>query len=367
MDDFIPGLELSRRFYQEIVRQLLDEYFPEVTYSAALLGHGSEVLGFDTERSMDHHWGPQLQLFLAEDDHQRYSSDIRSVLSDRLPRTFLGYPTSFTEPDEEGVQLLEEENSGPINHRVITCPIRSFFENILGINPYDEIDVTDWITFPQQEPLGITSGEVFYDGLDELNRILDKFRYYPKDVWLYLLACQWMKISQEEAFAGRCAEVGDEIGLRIITARQVRELMRLCFLLEKRYMPYSKWLGTAFSQLRCSGEMTPIFRGVLNVTDWKETEKWFSLAYEFVGNLHNSLEITRPVEVRVSSYFERPYSVINAERFYRATVETIEDEKVKSIKSLIGSVDQFVDSTDFLTDTRLFRALKRIWHNISVI
>ena len=33
------------------------------------------------------------------------------------------------------------------------------------------------------------------------------------ELWLYRLACQWKRISQEEAFMGRCADVGDELGM----------------------------------------------------------------------------------------------------------------------------------------------------------
>ncbi|MGR3936917.1 hypothetical protein LCH29_29095 [Streptomyces sp. BRA346] len=51
---FVPGLELSRRFYLEAVRPLLDEAAPGTTHSAARLGSDSEVLGFDTARSADH-------------------------------------------------------------------------------------------------------------------------------------------------------------------------------------------------------------------------------------------------------------------------------------------------------------------------
>ena len=36
-------------------------------YAAALLGPGSEVAGFDTQRSTDHDWGPRLQVFLSDD------------------------------------------------------------------------------------------------------------------------------------------------------------------------------------------------------------------------------------------------------------------------------------------------------------
>ena len=66
MDDnlptFTPGVELARRFYWEAVRPVLDAEFPGLKHSAALIGTGSEVLGFDTPMSADHHWGPRHDL-----------------------------------------------------------------------------------------------------------------------------------------------------------------------------------------------------------------------------------------------------------------------------------------------------------------
>ncbi|WP_217211219.1 hypothetical protein [Streptomyces sp. AC550_RSS872] len=38
-DTFTPGLELSRRFYTEAVRPLLEEAAPGVPHSARTLGH----------------------------------------------------------------------------------------------------------------------------------------------------------------------------------------------------------------------------------------------------------------------------------------------------------------------------------------
>ncbi|MGM1065773.1 hypothetical protein [Saccharothrix sp. Mg75] len=69
-EQFLPGLELSRRFYREAVEPLVREHFGEVPHSAARIGPGSEVLGFDTERSADHERGPRLQLFLDPDDRR---------------------------------------------------------------------------------------------------------------------------------------------------------------------------------------------------------------------------------------------------------------------------------------------------------
>ena len=64
-----------------------------------------------------------------------------------------------------------------------------------------------------------------------------------------VLSCQWSRIAEEEAFPGRCAEAGDELGSAVVTARLARELMRLWLLMHRRYPPYSKWLGSAFAQV----------------------------------------------------------------------------------------------------------------------
>lgn len=45
---FIPGLSLAADTYHEAVRPILDATHPGLVHSAALLGPGSEVLGFDT-------------------------------------------------------------------------------------------------------------------------------------------------------------------------------------------------------------------------------------------------------------------------------------------------------------------------------
>ena len=107
----------------------------------------------------------------------------------------------------------------------------------------------DWLAAPQQLLLEVTAGAVFHDGLEELGAVRETLAWYPDDVWLWLLACQWRRLDQEEPFVGRTAEVGDELGSRILAARLARDLMRLCFLLERRYAPYSKWLGSAFARL----------------------------------------------------------------------------------------------------------------------
>ena len=92
---FVSGRELSKRFYQEQVRAVLHTAYPDLPYSAALLGPGSEVLGFDDEMSRDHNWEPRVLLFLQDADWARYGEALERSLQEKLPERFAGHPTQF--------------------------------------------------------------------------------------------------------------------------------------------------------------------------------------------------------------------------------------------------------------------------------
>ena len=361
MPDFIPGLKLSELFYSEAAKPILDHYFPQVAYSAGLLGWGSEVLGYDDVQSSDHHWGPRFLLFLSADDYNRYNKDIRETLSLNLPHRFKGYATNFGEPDEIGVRLPSETDSGPVNHMIIIETIESFFGWYLGCNPYEPLTAADWLSFSEHKLLAVTSGKVFHDGLGELEEIRRKFHYYPRDVWLYQIVAQWIKIFEDREFISRCGDVGDELGSMVVAAHQVSKLMRLCFLMERRYAPYTKWFGTAFKELECASELSPIFSDVLKSSTWKERESNLARAYRVIARMHNALKITRPIVEDVQNYGGRPYVVFESPDLIRDIVSSFTDEQVKAIRHGLGSVNQFVDSTDQLSNNSLLEMLKAVY------
>ncbi|HEX4789704.1 MAG TPA: hypothetical protein VH372_14640 [Actinospica sp.] len=63
----VPGLELAEHHYIEVVAPIADEALGGVPYSAALIGYGSELQGFDTLRSTDHARGPRTLIFLGDE------------------------------------------------------------------------------------------------------------------------------------------------------------------------------------------------------------------------------------------------------------------------------------------------------------
>lgn len=362
---FVKGLELSRLFYFQAVRPILESQFPGLAYSAALLGSGSEVLGYDTEMSSDHHWGPRVMLFTQPGPGLQLYQAIDRAMADQLPLTFLGYPTNFapSNPQDNGVRLLQAVSQGPVAHRVEVSTVSGFFQDYLGVSPQAELSPAGWLTLQEQRLLGVTAGEVYYDGLAPagLEAARARFAYYPTDIWLYLLAAQWMKISQEEPFVGRCGCVGDELGSRLVAARLVGILMRLGFLLEKRYAPYSKWFGTAFNRLACAASFNPLFERVFQAATWQERQAALGPAYELAAELHNRLGITPPLPVQVSNFHGRPFPVIHAETFAEAAASAIQNPQVRALSAYAGSVNQFLDSVDVLDNLELCQRLKGIF------
>ena len=357
MKAFMKGLQFNHLFYTEVVRPILLSHFPRLEYSAALIGWGSEVLGFDDAQSTDHNWGPRFQIFIAREEDEKNHDAIHNVLHRELPPDYLGQPVSFPIVGGEHQSTKADGTS----HNIEVQTIKRYFSSYLGCDPYGEIVVADWLTFPEHKLLAVTSGEVFHDGLNELELIRQKFLYYPRDVWLYLLAGQWEKISEEQAFVGRCGHVGDELGSALIAAKQIKNLMRLCFLMERKYAPYSKWFGTAFNRLACADELNPIFMKVLRAPEWRTRQEFLAIAYEVVARMHNALQITIPLRETAAPYFGRPYLVIGDERYTEELRKLVTDEEVRKIDHNLGSVNQFIDSTDQINDLNIREKLKELY------
>ena len=357
---FIPGLELSARFFRQGVKPVLESHFPHVPFAAARLDFGSEVLGFDTPQSRDHGWGPKVTLFLSHPDHKRYQGKIQKILADELPLEICGYPTNYDVPFSGEAGLLPVEQ-GPVNHWVEVTTVQTFLHSYLGVDTTAGLTPIDWLVLLQQHLATIASGKIFHDDLGHLTNAYEYLGWYPLDIWLYLLANQWRRIDQEEPFMARCGDTGDDLGSRLLAARMVDETMHLCFLMERKYAPYYKWFVTAFRQLSCATELIPIFRRVFNSQSWLERESHLSDAYLVVMEMHNSLGLTPEIEPEIAPFHNRPYQVPHTARFSNALHEAIQSDEVRGLPRNIGALDQFVNSTDILSDPQMGTKFRGIY------
>ncbi|MFF9206341.1 DUF4037 domain-containing protein [Streptomyces sp. NPDC014986] len=242
-----------------------------------------------------------------------------------------------------------QATDGPVHHRVDITDADTWFTAQLGFVPGQDVTAVDWLATPTQRLAEVTAGAVLHDGLGRLAPARARLAWYLHHIWPHLLACQWQRIVQEGAFVGRCGEVDDELGSAVVAGRLVRDLMRLCLLTDRRYPPYSKWLGSAFARIPQAAVLTPVLTAALAATDWHTRVHHLARACETVAAAHNRLGLTGPVDPATSPYHSRPFPALHAERFTAVLTARITDPAAHTLP-LTGTVDQFIDSTDALSD-----------------
>ena len=357
MTKFIKGLDLCESFFNECAKPIIDKFFPNLQYTAGLIGYGSDVLGYDDEVSRDHMWGPRFYMFLRKNDIDK-KDEIFNKFAENLPYIYMGYSVNFTEPDPNdcGVQHPQFINSGKVNPLIFIQTFDEFLIDEIGTADLDNISHLDWIAFSEHRLLSLVSGKLFVDRLN----IRDKIKFYPDDVKLYLIASQWQIISSEQAFVKRCGEVGDEIGSQIICARIAERLMRLCFLYKNTYAPYSKWFGTAFNKLDIDENIKLKINSALKATDLEEHENRLVEAQALVADLHNASGLTDKVDYSVESYFGRDIKIIFTDKFVDAAVERLKGTIFENIP-LIGTMSQFGGLSDFADEKAYYEQIKRVY------
>jgi hypothetical protein len=343
----VSGIELSKRFYEYAVRPLLGGQ----PHAAALLGEGSEVLGFDDVVSTDHDFGPRVQVFLPA------GAPVPSF--EGLPATFEGHPTVFGTSDRNG---------GVPCHQVEVTGAEAFFVRRLGVDPAAGMSLADWLLTPTQTLGTLTAGAVFHDPDGDLARRREALRWYPGDVWRYALAAGWLRVAQEEAFVGRAGAAGDDLGSRLVAARLVRELVRLAFLIERRWAPYPKWLGSGFARLDLATTAGPALAAATAAADWRDREAALVTAASVLAAATNDLGLAAPVDPAPRTYYARDIRVLFADRLTVALTRAITDPEVRAlldrlggrrggpIGTLPGPIDQATDSTEILGDPARCRA-----------
>jgi len=358
----IQGVELSRRFHAEVAGPWLARTFPGLRHAAALIGYGSELLGFDDEMSRDHNWGPRVLVFLGDADFAAHATRIVTSFADAAPAEFLGVPIGMmnrphASPHHPGAL-------GDDRHGLEIWTIGGALAYWAALGRDGPRDNLGWLGIAEQRLLALTAGAVFHDDDGRLTALRERLAWFPRDIWLYKLACQWRRIAEEQAFVGRAGLVGDDLGSRVIAARLAHDVMRMAFLIERRYAPYPKWFGTAFARLPSAPALTPMLDRALAAPDWISRETALAEAYLAVASLHQTRGLPGVFEPRLGPYFERPFTVINAEEIMAAIRAEIADPAIRALP-VIGSLDQIMDSTPVVeAPLRARRAMAALFDDV---
>lgn len=328
----LPGIELARGFYFDVVQKLID-----APHTAALLGEGSDVLGYDQPRSTDHTWGPRVQIFVQPAEVDR----VAAAIDESLPAEYRGYPVQFYAWQTQSVK-----------HHVEVTTLERWLEAHLRISGVDELTPAKWMALPQHHLLQFIAGAVFQDDTGELTDTKHQLSWYPTDVWLWTMASQWHLIGNTQHLIERTAEAMDFRGSTLIAVHLVRLIMELSFLQERRYWPYPKWFGTAFAELDIAPVLGPILDTALR-SAYATQHAELNRALLLLGDRHNTLGLTEVVAPAVGDYevginnAVRPYQVMNAGKFANACKQAIQDESLRRLPC-VGTIDQLTHADDLL-------------------
>ncbi|GAB2453977.1 DUF4037 domain-containing protein [Streptosporangium sandarakinum] len=335
MFDFVPGLPLSRGFYEQVAGPAL----AGVPHAAALLGEGSEVLSFDTPASAGPRHGVRLVVLTGPGQ----SEAVRATLGHALPPSYGGRPvtlgTGGVEVAETGAWLVAR----------------------LGFDPLRPIGPLDWLAVPWQRLAGTCGGEVFRDDAGLLGRARQALRRYPPDVERYVLAAQWRRLAAGYGHAARCSEVGDELGAAALTAGLARDLMRLALLTRRRWPPYDRWLGSAFARLPGAAETADALAAALATGDRSLRRDHLRRAWRQVAALRERSPAAPPgtaTATGTATTAGRRSPAEEAEGLAETFTAAITDPRVRALPPG-GSIDQLTGSAEVLTDPARCRALTR--------
>lgn len=361
--EFIHGKDLCRQFFNSIVRPLLQTHFPNLSYTAGLLGYGSDVLGYDDLTSTDHMWGPRFYLFLKKEDLSLIPA-IEKMLSENLPVTFCGWSVNFSEPDpnDNGVRHAEFVDCGPVHPLCWIETLEDFFEQYIGFPLDGTPDFADWLSFSEHRLLGLARAEFYRDDLGVAEK-LAPFAAYPEDVRIWLMASQWSLIAEEQAFPGRCAMTGDTLGSRLAIARMVSRMMRIAFLCAGEYAPYSKWFGTAFNRLPLPIGLAESLSDATTARKFPEREQALIRAQLLTAELQNQTFFG--AELTVEKYFGRSMLVVHPEKMADGLVEKLGDSPLAKLP-LCGGMSELENLTALWDDPKNRPAVAAFYRSMAL-
>ncbi len=232
------GLELSRNFYEQEGKPMLESKFKEIMpfIAIGLTGSGSECYGFDDDISRDHDFEAGFCIFLPEEN----VIDRRTEF--QLERAYATLPKEYM-----GVKRSVLNAVGGNRHGIIRTA--DFFEAKVG-EKSGELSQNAWLNIPEYALAEAVNGEIFFDDYGAFTAIRNKLKNMPEDVRLKRLAGSLLVMGQAGQYNYmRCISRNETAAAQLSIIEFVKNAMKVVFLLNKVYMPYYKWSFRAMRDL----------------------------------------------------------------------------------------------------------------------
>ena len=293
------GLELSRAFFEEYGRPMLEEQFPQVLpyLAVGLFGSGSECFGYDDAVSRDHDFEPGFCIFLPGEDivERRTAFQLERAYA-KLPREFMGLRRSLVTPvggARQGVLRTDE-----------------FFSVKIG-SANGELSLYDWLRIPEYALAECTNGALYLDNYGEVSTIRQNLARYPQDVRCKKLAGNLLLMAQAGQYNyPRCLAHGETAAAQLAVNEFVNAALSVIFLLNERYLPFYKWRFRALRELPLLSESARVLEYLLCTPNDEDTaQEKLQLMEELASQVISLLQDQQLTEAICGDLEKHAYSV----------------------------------------------------------
>ncbi len=296
----MQGLDISREYYLQHGKRMLEEQFSDVAsrIAAGLCGEGSECLGFDDEISRDHDFDMGFCLWITKEDEERFGFRLERAYS-RLPKEFMGLKRGFLSP------------VGGNRRGVIT--IEDFYTRHLGA-PSAPDSTERWLYTPSHSLLSACNGEVFSDSLGIFSSIRNELlNGYPEDIRRKKLAAHTILMAQSGQYNyNRCLSRGEKGAAQLAVFEFVKHTISSIYLLNNKYEPFYKWAYRGLKKLDILGHIGDSLQALTELDNTKSnSETKLSVIDDISMLLINEFQAQGLTEATCCDLEKHAYSIQN--------------------------------------------------------
>lgn len=312
----MKGMELSKAFFEECGKPMLEKEFPGLMpyLAAGLFGRGSECFGYDDEISRDHDFEPGFCLLLpGEDVIDRKTAFLLERAYAKLPKEYGGMKRSLMQP------------VGGERHGVLRTA--EVFTELAG-TPDGELSGAEWMQIPEEALAEAVNGQIFYDGYKEVTNIRKALSYYPEDIRRKKLAGSLLMMGQAGQYNyRRCISHGETAAAQLAVFSFVQNAMHAVFLLNRRYQPYYKWSFHAMRSLAKLPLLAELFEYLITTDNEEEmAEEKYSVMESIAADIIDELTEQKLTKAICQDLEKHAYSVNDG----------VEDGQIRNLHILAG-------------------------------
>lgn len=253
----MTGLGLAESYFQEYGNKMIQEKFLQYRkyMAVGLVGEGSECFGFDDELSESHDFGPGFCIWLPDDVHREIGVQMKGAYEE-LPKSY-----------KSKYRLETLQGSG----RVGIFSTSDFYRKYIGCTEAPKNNV-EWLFAPETSYSTVTNGKIFEDNLGEFTKVrANLLNFYPRDVLLKKLAARMAMMSQTGQYNyERCMKRNERTAAYISCAEFIKATVSIVYLLNRKYMPFYKWMFKGMNSLERLQEVKAMLEQLSSILDAPE-------------------------------------------------------------------------------------------------